>query len=850
MPGSAAATAGDEVAGAERSSALGRYHTGLDGLRGMAMGVVLLYHAGVRGVPGAFLGLSQFFTLSGFLVAAMLLRAHDGGGIGLRPFWIRRVRRLAPASLVALAAIAVFGVFAATPAQAETLPTHLAAAALWVANWYSILADQSYVDLFTQASPLDHFWSLSLEEQFYLFMSFGMALLLPRTSRTRVVVAVLGVLSAASLFWAIYLTRSGAALDRVYLGTDTRLSEILFGSILAVLLVRGRIQPSPTTQRVLGWSAAVAYLGALWMWHVVPIDSEAMWGSGGNVGYAAMTVLIILGILSDRGPLATALAWWPIAAFGRISYGVYLYHWPLFLWLDEERTGLDGAALLALRLTATLAAAIASYHLLEVPIRNGATLHLSRRARYLAMPVCTVLVITLSTVAVRGSGADDTITFADDASGDDAPPGAAADAVLDVLVVADVGAGPITDHLVAQGQAEDDLEVVDGGTLTCSRLERGPEGWACPEWADRWGSLVEEHDPDAVLLLVDDWDTDELAALVADAGGSDEPLDVVAEQVLDEGFHHLSGQGAPITWALSRAPLDQVQVRAALPFHQAMERLLQQRTDLSASEWLPLRRDPMGEPYLEQVSSTVLDALAATRRRSDDGLFRVMVVGDSGARSVGFGLVRLAAEGDEALVWNIAVAGCGIAQEGVSRDVFDGAELPPGPACIEARDQWRDNVAEFDPDLVLVLSGLRDAQDRDLEGDGTFAGPGDPAIDEFLLDTYLAAADDLASGGARVVWMSPPCVRLLPGLLGGEVDEEVFNPARMEALQAIVAQLPAERPDTVEVYDLDAVLCPGGEFLETVDGVGDIRPDGIHLSVDGSLWLAEQLQDDLYTEPG
>jgi peptidoglycan/LPS O-acetylase OafA/YrhL len=856
MPGSAAAAAGDRHAveheaagsGQHRSSALGRYHTGLDGLRGMAMLVVLLYHAGVRGVPGAFLGLSQFFTLSGFLVAAMLLRAHDGGGIALRPFWIRRVRRLAPASIVALAGIAAFGMFVATPAQAETIPTHLAAAALWVANWYSILADQSYVDLFAAPSPLDHFWSLSLEEQFYLFMSFGMAFLLRRTARTGIIVALLGGLTVASLGWATYLSRSGAPLDRVYLGTDTRLSEILLGSILAVLLVRGVLRPGPAAQRILGWSAAVAYLGALWLWHVVPIDSEAMWGSGGNVAYAAMTVLVILGILSDRGPLAVVLAWWPIAAFGRISYGVYLYHWPIFLWLTAERTGLDGAPLLALRLGTTLVAAVASYHLLEIPIRNGATLNLSRRARYLAMPVCTCAVILAAVLVVPGGGTDDSITFQDDGSAH-APPVAETDPVLDVLVVADAAAGPVVDHLVAVGEHEEDVEVVDGGTFACTSIEHTDGAWRCPEWEERWGSLIDEHDPDSVVLFVEDWATTDLESLVASAGGADEPLEEVAQQVLAGGFDHLTGAGAPITWAVGAAPVSQLETRPSLPFHRAMNRLLLQRSDLVQSPFLPLRRRAVDEAYLDQVSTTLLGALEVNRRRSDDGVTRVMVVGDSSAKSVGFGLERDAAEEGYALVWNVAAAGCGIVQDGVARDFRAGGELQPDPNCVEARELWAANVAEFDPDVVLVLSGLRDAQQRDLDGDGTFATPGDPELDQHLVDSYVDAVDVLSADGATVVWLAPPCVRFVEVLVQEDVDEAIFHPDRMAVLRAIADRVQEARPDVVEVYDLDAVLCPDGEFLESVDGVGEIRPDGIHLSVAGSLWLAEQLHRDLLAEP-
>jgi peptidoglycan/LPS O-acetylase OafA/YrhL len=745
-----------------------------------------------------------------------------------------------------MAGIVLFGVFVATPAQAETLPTHLAAAALWVANWYSILADQSYVDMFAAPSPVDHFWSLSMEEQFYVGMSIGMVLLLRVTGRTRHIVTVLGVVAAASLAWTVHLTRTGAPLDRVYLGTDTRLTEILLGSILAVLVVRGILRPGPRAQRALGWSALAAYAVSLWLWHTVPLDSEAVWGSGGIAAYAGLTVLVILGVLSDRGPLAALLAWWPLAALGRISYGTYLYHWPIFLWLTEDRTGLDGTALFAVRVATTMALAVASYHLLEVPIRNGATLNLTRRARYLAMPVCTALVVVASVVVVRGNGVDQSITFADDGS-TDAPPAGGTDAVLDLLVIADADAGPVTDHLVALGRRDDSVDVVDGGTFGCARLVHGSDGWRCPAWDDAWGALVDEHDPDAVLLFVEDWAPAEVDRLVDEAGGGTEAPATVVEQVLGHGFDLLTAEGAPITWAVGATPIDEIDARAALPFHLAMARLLQQRTDLDRSPWLPQRRTPMGRPYLEQISGIMLDGLETNRRRADDGSTRVMVVGDSTARAVGYGLERYAAEQGGAVVWNVAVGGCGIVQDGVTIDFEDGAERPPLPECIDAVATWPDNIEHFDPDLVLVLSGLRDAQDRDLEGDGTFAAIGTPALDEHLVDRFVAATDVLSAGGATVVWLSPPCVRLLAAL-GEEIDDEHFDPSHMAALRAVVDRAAAERPDVAEVYDLHAVLCPGGEFLESADGVDDLRPDGIHLSVDGSLWLAERLYGDLLAD--
>ncbi len=207
----------------KRSSALGRHHHGLDGLRAIGMASVLVYHAEL-GVKGAFLALSQFFTLSGFLITAMLLRAHDGNGIELKRFWARRIRRLMPASMLALTGVVVFGATVASYDQATQLPGQITAALFWVVNWHFISSDQAYTALFAAPSPIHHLWSLSVEEQFYLLSSFGLVGLLRISRRTSVLVGVLAAVTLASLAWTAYLHRVGADLDRIYLGTDTRVA--------------------------------------------------------------------------------------------------------------------------------------------------------------------------------------------------------------------------------------------------------------------------------------------------------------------------------------------------------------------------------------------------------------------------------------------------------------------------------------------------------------------------------------------------------------------------------------------------------------------------------------------------
>src|SRR5262245_38376813 len=197
------------------SRALDRHHPGLDGIRAMAVAVVLAYHGQMPWVRGAFLGISQFFTLSGFLITSILLRTvRERGGIDLRRFWSRRYRRLMPAAYLTLAGVVVFGATVATEQQLDGLAGGVAAAAGQVANWYFVFTHQSYVALFSAPSPVQHFWSLAIEEQFYLLLPLMLVLIYRYLRSNRMATAILASGAVASTALMIALFRTGASLDR------------------------------------------------------------------------------------------------------------------------------------------------------------------------------------------------------------------------------------------------------------------------------------------------------------------------------------------------------------------------------------------------------------------------------------------------------------------------------------------------------------------------------------------------------------------------------------------------------------------------------------------------------------
>ena len=359
----------EEPAG-EASEALGRQHRfmayepALDGLRGIAIAGVLAFHAfaasGIDAVRGGFLGVSLFFTLSGFLITSLLLRERAAtGGNDMRRFWARRIRRLAPAALVVVAVVVVLsGPFDVLHAQ-----TADAVAATWsVTNWHIIVAGQERI-LQTVVGPLGPTWSLAVEEQFYV----GLVALVVVAMMTRAPRRVLAAVCA--LGWAIPMVLANAVTGwhpSLEFATWARAPELFAGVALA-LWITGDRPPRPTPRQ--GDAAAGIGLVALVVLMLF-VDYDPPWLLRGGYGLVGIvSAVTLLGALA-RGRVATALSNRPLVALGTISYSLYLVHWPTILVLDSERTGLHGWVLALVRVIAALAVAIALHVAVERPIRR------------------------------------------------------------------------------------------------------------------------------------------------------------------------------------------------------------------------------------------------------------------------------------------------------------------------------------------------------------------------------------------------------------------------------------------------------------------------------------------------
>ncbi|MGE5527048.1 MAG: acyltransferase family protein [Methanosarcina sp.] len=358
-----------------------RYMPGLDGLRAIAVLAVIVFHLGFGWAPGGLLGVGIFFTLSGYLITDILLTQISARGrIKLAPFWLARARRLLPALFVMLgiviAWVTIFG-----PSQPDQFRKAVLSAVFYVNNWEQIANNVSYFARFAPEGPLNHLWSLSVEEQFYIFWPFLLLLgvklvherplpsgVRPRLALVAIVMAIVSTIEMGILYHP--------SLDpsRIYYGTDTRAAGLLFGCALAMVWPSRRLSHriTPQARNTLdGLGILGLFVMALMIWRVGEFSSFLY--EGGFVLLSLATVLVLMPLTHPACRLGTWLGVRPLRWVGVRSYGIYLWQTPIIV-LTAPHADPHGEGLLAklLQAAAIFAIAALSWRFIEEPIRHGA----------------------------------------------------------------------------------------------------------------------------------------------------------------------------------------------------------------------------------------------------------------------------------------------------------------------------------------------------------------------------------------------------------------------------------------------------------------------------------------------
>ena len=836
----------------------------LDGLRGVAVIGVLLFHA--DHLAGGFLGVDLFFTLSGFLITSLLVVEHRASGrISLRSFWARRARRLLPAMLAVVAAATVVAALTLPDAEMERFGNQALLTLAYVVNWGEIASSRDYWALFDAPTPLEHVWSLAIEEQFYVvwpLLVLGSVRLLGRRFGIRVLVGI-GLVASLATSWVVIEGAGG--ITRAYYGTDTRAASILVGAALATFTAGASRRPSALERGVA--VGAVVSLGAiLASWALV--DGNEIWlYRYGFLAHALLTAVVIAAVSGPfGGSLGRALQARPLVRVGILSYGLYLWHWPVYVVLDDVRTGLDGWTLTALRLAVTLAIATASYHLLEAPIR-------SQRWRLPRPALVSVGAVALTAalvvvIAWQPGSAPDEIAPSDVASQDVArsrvttasngPPPSEPVTEGKLLVVGDSGPEAIADELVVAGR-DRGLTVQVEAQVGCGLIGPRTEGVAggidgyppdpegCDAWPERWAGLVQEHEPDAVLLML------------AWGGGGDRDLgDGVPRGPCDPIFDRyyrvqvrkaldvLSSSGAVVVVATTPPHAHE---QGNLERTACLNQIYDESTRGFPSELLdfaawtcaggpcgtgPDERRPDGTHFAGAGAVAAAEwVIDETSRLTDlDGVPFVLVIGDSQALR----MVEHAPPFNDIdlRVGSLAALGCGLSTQSV---VMDGRATAKAE-CEPTLTGLSEDVAALEPDAVVVHAGVWEALDQVTEGGSV--GFGDPRWETRLRANVAGTLRPLATAGNPLIALTTPCFGAGPGRDTFGTDD---LDARVAAYNAVLVE-EVERLGG-EVVDFASWLCPDGVPVVELGGTV-VRPDGVHLDRAGAQavwpWLAEQLR--------
>lgn len=368
------------------SSSKSRYIPALDGLRAFAVLAVIAYHMHLPWAPGGLLGVTVFFVLSGYLITSLLLIEHDKTHtINLRQFWLRRVRRLVPAIVFAiLGAIVLCTIF--SHALLTKMRPDIAPSLLFFNNWWQIFHNVSYFDALGAPSPLAHYWSLAIEEQFYLVWPIALLVFLKLGAKKTTLRNATLIMAGLSAIEMVLLFSPTADPSRVYYGTDTRAFSLLIGAYLAFIWpshklgARRAIRLTKHTRALLDAIGGLALVGLLLMVAFANGFSPFLY-NGGLVLCSVLTAIVIAVVVHPASIVGRIAGLAPFAWVGKRSYGIYLWHYPLLLLMNPDPRIETPWWLYLVQLAVVFACAAFSYRFIEDPIRHGALTRLMKQVK-------------------------------------------------------------------------------------------------------------------------------------------------------------------------------------------------------------------------------------------------------------------------------------------------------------------------------------------------------------------------------------------------------------------------------------------------------------------------------------